>query len=51
MFRAFFGFQSIMHNFKDICDVTCQSQAFVAEMLSYDIIEKECDFSFLMIFY
>ena len=28
----------------NICDITCQNQAFVTEM-SYDIIEKECDFS------
>ena len=34
------------------CDVTCQNQNFVTEMLpSYDFIEKECEFSFYLIYY
>ena len=33
-----------------ICDVACQNQAFVTVM-SYDIIGKECNFSFHMMYY
>ena len=36
-----------------ICDVACQNQAFVAEMScwSYNIVVKECNFSFHLMYY